>query len=214
MSDTTTPANGPQTGTDALDGPDLRRALAFNAVGPALNERGEWLPLSVRQAVADAVLAAVDGTAPEPCVHPAGYEGECPCKPSCGCCTATASAEPESACAHCGDPGHAWEDCQAYTKAVAEDAPAPEPGLRERLARVAALADEYPVHVDTALLLEALDGQAVEDPELQQLREQVARVHAYLIRLCAEPHPSHDHVCPDDVRRDILTALDEPQEQP
>ena len=39
---------------------ELRRALAFNAVGPALNERGEWLPLSVRQAVADAVLTAVD----------------------------------------------------------------------------------------------------------------------------------------------------------
>ena len=36
--------------------------------------------------------------------------------------------------------------------------------LRERLARVAALADEYPVHVDTALLLEALDGQAVNPP--------------------------------------------------
>ncbi|TXS50144.1 hypothetical protein [Streptomyces sp. t39] len=37
-----------------------RRALAFNAVGPALKARDQWLPLSVRQAVADAVLAAVD----------------------------------------------------------------------------------------------------------------------------------------------------------
>ena len=39
----------------------------------------------------------------------------------------------------------------------------------------------------------------------------IARVHAYLISLCDEPHPSHDHLCPDDVRRDILTALDQPQ---
>ncbi|MFK0182030.1 hypothetical protein ACIQVR_39470 [Streptomyces xanthochromogenes] len=37
-----------------------RRALARNAVGPALNVHGHWLPLSVREAVADAVLAAAD----------------------------------------------------------------------------------------------------------------------------------------------------------
>lgn len=35
------------------------RAVAFNAVGPALNERGEWLRLSVRRAIADAVLIAL-----------------------------------------------------------------------------------------------------------------------------------------------------------
>jgi hypothetical protein len=34
-----------------------RRALARNAVGPALNAHGQWLPLSAREAVADAVLA-------------------------------------------------------------------------------------------------------------------------------------------------------------
>jgi hypothetical protein len=33
-------------------------AAAFNAVGPALAESGDWLPLSVRQRLADAVLAA------------------------------------------------------------------------------------------------------------------------------------------------------------
>lgn len=37
-----------------------RRALAFNAVGPAINSRGYRLPLSARRAVADAVLDAVD----------------------------------------------------------------------------------------------------------------------------------------------------------
>ncbi|MEU3665784.1 hypothetical protein [Streptomyces virginiae] len=40
-----------------------RRALAFNAVGPAINQAGYWLPLSARKAVADAVLAAVDADA-------------------------------------------------------------------------------------------------------------------------------------------------------
>lgn len=74
----------------------------------------------------------------------------------------------------------------------------------------------------------------VRDAELEQLRREhaalkrahvalaeqagrdqaaIARVHAYLIRLCDEPHPSHDHLCPDDVRRTILNALDQPQEE-
>jgi hypothetical protein len=41
----------------------------------------------------------------------------------------------------------------------------------------------------------------------------IARVHAYLISLCRGLHPSHDHLCPDDVRRSILNALDQPQEE-
>ena len=36
------------------------RAHAFNAVAPALNETGHWLPLSVREHVAAAVLDALD----------------------------------------------------------------------------------------------------------------------------------------------------------
>jgi hypothetical protein len=42
------------------------RALAFNAVGPALAESGDWLPLSVRQRVADAVLAALESAETPP----------------------------------------------------------------------------------------------------------------------------------------------------
>ncbi|MFG2747238.1 hypothetical protein ACGFY0_45305, partial [Streptomyces chartreusis] len=38
------------------------------------------------------------------------------------------------------------------------------------------------------------------------------RVRAYAVRLDIEPHPGHDHVCPDDVRRAIEAALDEQQE--
>jgi hypothetical protein len=36
------------------------RARAFNAVAPALQRHGEWLRLTVRRAIADAVLAAVE----------------------------------------------------------------------------------------------------------------------------------------------------------
>ncbi|CAM5391979.1 hypothetical protein STENM36S_05042 [Streptomyces tendae] len=39
--------------------PQQLRARAFNAVGPALQARGEWLRLTARQTVADAVLAAI-----------------------------------------------------------------------------------------------------------------------------------------------------------
>ncbi|GHB55812.1 hypothetical protein GCM10010331_49590 [Streptomyces xanthochromogenes] len=47
---------------DIAAGADTRRrALARNAVAPVLNAPGQWLPLSVREAVADAVLAAANG---------------------------------------------------------------------------------------------------------------------------------------------------------
>jgi hypothetical protein len=39
------------------------------------------------------------------------------------------------------------------------------------------------------------------------------RVRAAVDDLCHEPHPSHDHICPDDVRRHVLAALDKPKEQ-
>jgi hypothetical protein len=48
--------------------PDERRhALAFNAVGPAVNEAGCWLPLSARKTVAEAVLKALDAEPVERC---------------------------------------------------------------------------------------------------------------------------------------------------
>ncbi|MFI2349729.1 hypothetical protein ACH492_22280 [Streptomyces sp. NPDC019443] len=40
--------------------PDRRRALAVAAVDAAVHASGAWLDLSVRQAVADAVLDAID----------------------------------------------------------------------------------------------------------------------------------------------------------
>lgn len=52
------------------DQPDHRRhALAFNAVGPAVNQAGYWLPLSARKAVAEAVLAAVADPGAGYCPH-------------------------------------------------------------------------------------------------------------------------------------------------
>ncbi len=40
----------------------------------------------------------------------------------------------------------------------------------------------------------------------------IARVHEAVDKLCREPHPGHDHVCPDDVRKAVLGALAEPKE--
>ncbi len=42
----------------------------------------------------------------------------------------------------------------------------------------------------------------------------VDRVRVTVDDLCDEPHPTHDHICPDDVRRTLLAALDEPTQQP
>lgn len=52
---------------------DQRHALAFNAVGPVLFEHDAWLPLTIRKAVAEAVLEAIDEepTIEEPQDHPA-----------------------------------------------------------------------------------------------------------------------------------------------
>ncbi|MEU2180252.1 hypothetical protein [Streptomyces thermolilacinus] len=41
----------------------------------------------------------------------------------------------------------------------------------------------------------------------------IDRVRATVDDLCREPHPEHDHVCPGDVRRYVLAALDEPTQQ-
>ena len=45
-----------------------RRAAAFNAVGPTLQAHDRSLPLSVRRAIADAVLAAIQPYT-EHCTH-------------------------------------------------------------------------------------------------------------------------------------------------
>lgn len=87
-------ASGPQTGAEGFEVPALRRALAVNAVGITLNAVGEWLPLSVRQAVADAVLVAVEPVA-EHCVHDAGIHHRHHHAPVDGCpwCSETGTAD-------------------------------------------------------------------------------------------------------------------------
>lgn len=45
-----------------------RRAAAFDAIEPALEPWGEYLPIGARQAVADAVLAAIQPYT-EHCTH-------------------------------------------------------------------------------------------------------------------------------------------------
>ena len=67
---------------------------------------------------------------------------------------------------------------------------------------------------------------AVRDEELERLKvvetasigahallddaeEALARVRALAERWCRESHPTHDHPCPDDLRRELLDALDD-----
>lgn len=57
--------------------PARLKALAVNAVGPALQARGEWLRLSARQAVAVAVLLAVKGELEASAQMP-DVQGRCP----------------------------------------------------------------------------------------------------------------------------------------
>ncbi|MDH6224324.1 hypothetical protein [Streptomyces sp. MJP52] len=51
------PLNGPQNGAQRLGVRRDLEARAFNAVQPALHKAGQWLPMSARRAVANAVLA-------------------------------------------------------------------------------------------------------------------------------------------------------------
>lgn len=54
-----------------------RHALAFNAVAPALKEHDQWLPLSAREAVAKAVLFALDSGGGQPLVQVGWYCWRC-----------------------------------------------------------------------------------------------------------------------------------------
>jgi chromosome segregation ATPase len=49
-----------------------------------------------------------------------------------------------------------------------------------------------------------------EQQRAERVEAALDRVRATVDDLCDEPHPGHDHVCPDDVRRYVLAALDEP----
>ncbi|OII64612.1 hypothetical protein BJP40_19940 [Streptomyces sp. CC53] len=81
-----------------------------------------------------------------------------------------------------------WADCAASAektrRAHAADADQYEAQLRARL---------------TAAEQRAERAEAALD-----------RVRAALDDLCDEPHPSHDHLCPDDIRARIRAAVDEP----
>lgn len=72
-----------------------RRGAALYAIGPVLNENDTWLELSVREAIADAVLAAIQPYT-EHCTHHVTVHRAHHGLPVDGCpwCVATASAEP------------------------------------------------------------------------------------------------------------------------
>lgn len=122
----------------AAEPPPIRqqiRAVAFNAVAPALKRHDEWLRLTVRRSIADAVLAAIEDLLD--------------------------LGEAEAWCKICH---RVWDSKQHRCESDAE----------QRLARAEAA---------------------------------LARVTAAVDNLCRESHPSHDHVCPDGVRKAVQNAL-------
>ena len=44
---------------------------------------------------------------------------------------------------------------------------------------------------------------------VRELEQRVDRVRAVVEALCDEPHPAHDHICPDNVRKAIRDAIEE-----
>ncbi|MEU0665731.1 hypothetical protein ABZ508_26595 [Streptomyces lavendulocolor] len=58
----------------------------------------------------------------------------------------------------------------------------------------------------------ALEMYGLWQRRAEKARRRIDRVRQAVDDLCREPHPTHDHVCPDDVRSRVLAALDQ-QEQ-
>lgn len=74
-----------------------------------------------------------------------------------------ADDEPEAAaCAHCGSSDHTWDDCEAYTRLVAEDAAAPA-AVSAAVAppTQAALRDRIAQAIDTAYQNYSAEGHAL-----------------------------------------------------
>lgn len=104
----------------------------MTAIAAAVSEQCETHPeqgLTVDDprtiaAVAATVARQVLGTPttdPVICVHPEGYEGECPCPPSCTCCNVSAAAlQPASAPAAPADRGAGPETLSALMATIQE----------------------------------------------------------------------------------------------
>lgn len=102
-------------------------ARAFNAVGPAVQQAGQWLPLSARRAVANAVLAELKRELDAL----AQYEHTINWMTTCTSCARVLDS--------------------AYAETIRRER------AEATIARVQRLVDEYPVGIDTALLEAALD---------------------------------------------------------
>ncbi|TMS00155.1 hypothetical protein [Nonomuraea basaltis] len=66
---------------------------------------------------------------------------------------------------------------------------------------------------DHAKVVERLrERNSMSQRAVDRAEAAIDRVHALAERLGREPHPTHDHLCPDDLRRELLAALDDSQE--
>lgn len=198
--------------TDETD--SRRRALAFNAVGPAINSRGYWLPLSARRAVADAVLEAVAGEPAEHCgaIFPA-FEGapptECILRPGHQGSHANEydtrwiAKAAAGYCPHCGR-GDAGPTADQYEQA------------RRRAIRIQTLLDEQRdrARKDAAasreserILQQQIDDQAREIDRLQAADRRVRN----LADQWFVGGPTSIHI---QAGKDLFAALEPPKESP
>ncbi|MFF9632955.1 hypothetical protein ACF1GQ_28900, partial [Streptomyces fradiae] len=86
--------------------------------------------------------------------------------------------------------------CEAVQRA--ETAEAEVESLRARVKTLEHVAAGNKRHVQSIL------------PDLWAAQAAVDRVRDVVNDLCGEPHPGHDHICPNDIRRYVLDAIDGP----
>jgi hypothetical protein len=113
------------------------------------------------------------------CIHPDGYDGECPCPPSCGCCKVAAQTTPDNS-ATGSDTADSTALREQYAAAMREhylctsrdeaDADGNLPcrcGDWREPGPMGSDEDDWDSHIAAAAL-------AVRDREMEQLREQLA----------------------------------------
>ncbi|MCY0959949.1 hypothetical protein [Streptomyces sp. H27-H5] len=171
-----------------------RNALAFNAVQPALKAHGERLPMSVRKAVADAVLAAVDAAT-----------GYCP---HCGRGDAGPTAD-EYETLRRRAIGHVEIIGDVRDWARKHLTPEQQDHLRDVLSR-GRKADEATDRTEEALVTAErchLENHHARVEDGRADREALARVRAAISDLAGE------RLLSSDMRKAVVTAIERPAEQ-
>lgn len=110
----------------------------------------------------------------------------------------------------------AIDQCRTLTPDALADAVLQVPALAEAeqtRARLAEYENAVNWHTTCTSCARILDSCYAETVRAEKAEAAVDRVRHALDEMCREPHPNHDHLCPEDVRRDVLKVIDEPTEK-